>query len=105
MDVGRQESRLRGELGAEPLERAADRHARGIDRGHAEALRNIVREVRTELPFVIDAMVVLPDHWHAVWTLPPNDAASSAGPIEPWNGWSFFVRNTSLTSGLPRRWT
>jgi len=40
----------------------------------AEALRDIVRDVRTELPFVIDAMVVLPDHWHAVWTLPPNDA-------------------------------
>ena len=36
---------------------------------HADALRNIVRDVRTELLFVIDAMVVLPDHWHAVWTL------------------------------------
>ena len=42
---------------------------------HANALRNIVRVVRTELPFIIDAMVVLPDHWHAVWTLPPGDAA------------------------------
>ena len=42
---------------------------------HADALRNIVRDVRTELPFVIDAMVVLPDHWHAVWTLPPGDSA------------------------------
>jgi putative transposase len=40
----------------------------------ADALRDIVHDVRTELPFVIDAMVVLPDHWHAVWTLPPNDA-------------------------------
>ena len=42
---------------------------------HAKVLRDIVRDIRTELPFVIDAMVVLPDHWHAVWTLPPNDAA------------------------------
>lgn len=42
---------------------------------HIHALRGIVREVRTQLPFIIDAMVVLPDHWHAVWTLPPNDAA------------------------------
>ena len=41
---------------------------------HADALRDIVRDVRTELPFTIDAMVVLPDHWHAVWTLPPDDA-------------------------------
>jgi len=44
---------------------------------HAEALRGIVREVRTQLPFVIDAMVVMPDHWHAVWTLPPGDNAYS----------------------------
>jgi len=41
---------------------------------HAKALRDIVREVRTGLPFVIDAMVVPPDHWHAVWTLPPDDS-------------------------------
>src|ERR1043165_6668488 len=43
----------------------------------AGALRKIVRDVQTELPFVIDAMVVLPDHWHAIWTLPPNDAGYS----------------------------
>jgi putative transposase len=41
----------------------------------ADALRTIVRNVQTKAPFVIDAMVVLPDHWHAVWTLPPDDAA------------------------------
>lgn len=42
---------------------------------HAQALRGIVREVRAQLSFVIDAMVVMPDHWHAVWTLPPGDDA------------------------------
>jgi putative transposase len=41
---------------------------------HADALRDVVRDVRTESPFVIDAMVVMSDHWHAVWTLPPDDA-------------------------------
>jgi len=41
---------------------------------HGDALRGIVRGVRAALPFTIDAMVVLPDHWHAVWTLPPGDA-------------------------------
>jgi putative transposase len=41
---------------------------------HIDAFRNIVSDVKTKLPFVIDAMVVLPDHWHAVWTLPPGDA-------------------------------
>lgn len=42
---------------------------------HVEAFRELVRGVRREIPFVIDAMVILPDHWHAVWTLPEGDAA------------------------------
>ena len=41
---------------------------------HVNALRGIVRNVRAMLPFTIDAMVVLPDHSHAVWTLAPGDA-------------------------------
>ncbi|HVR81832.1 MAG TPA: hypothetical protein VHF02_07105 [Luteimonas sp.] len=40
-------------------------------------LRNAVRYVRTRHPFVIDAMVVLPEHIHAVWTLPTGDADHS----------------------------
>ena len=39
-----------------------------------EALRDAVRVTQSERPFEIDAMVVLPDHLHAVWTLPPGDA-------------------------------
>jgi putative transposase len=38
------------------------------------ALRKAVRETRQRFPFVIDAMVILPDHIHAVWTLPEGDA-------------------------------
>ena len=41
---------------------------------HVDALRAAFRHVRCQRPFVIDAMVVLPDHLHAIWTLPPNDA-------------------------------
>ena len=41
---------------------------------HIDILRTAVRETRTAFPFVIDAMVVLPDHIHAVWTLPEGDA-------------------------------
>lgn len=37
------------------------------------ALREVVRQARERQPFVIDAWVVLPDHIHAVWTLPPGD--------------------------------
>ena len=37
-------------------------------------LRNTVKSVRKSYPFHINAWVVLPDHMHAVWTLPENDA-------------------------------
>ncbi len=38
-----------------------------------EGLREAVRIVRHDWPFHIDAWVVLPDHIHAVWTLPDGD--------------------------------
>ncbi len=37
-------------------------------------LRQAVRTTKSERPFEIDAWVVLPDHLHAVWTLPRGDA-------------------------------
>ncbi len=36
-------------------------------------LREAVRATRADRPFHINAWVVLPDHMHAVWTLPPGD--------------------------------
>lgn len=39
-----------------------------------ETLRAAMRKVRQARPFDINAMVVLPDHLHCVWTLPPGDA-------------------------------
>ena len=39
-----------------------------------ELLRLAVATTRRDRPFTIDAFVVLPDHLHAVWTLPPGDA-------------------------------
>ncbi len=36
-------------------------------------LRHAVQRVRTLAPFRIDAWVVLPEHMHAVWTLPEGD--------------------------------
>jgi putative transposase len=41
---------------------------------YIEALRSAFRETRRRHPFTIDAMVVLPDHLHAVWTLPEGDS-------------------------------
>lgn len=40
---------------------------------YIEALRSSFTHVKQRHPFVIDAMVVMPDHLHAVLTLPQND--------------------------------
>ena len=38
-----------------------------------EILRNAFRNVRSKHPFEINAIVILPDHIHCIWTLPPDD--------------------------------
>jgi len=40
---------------------------------HIDSLRNVIRYVRTEHPFSIDAIVVLPEHLHCIWRLPKGD--------------------------------
>jgi putative transposase len=37
-------------------------------------LRSAFRSVRNSRPFTLDAIVVLPDHLHCIWTLPFDDA-------------------------------
>jgi putative transposase len=39
-----------------------------------DRLRAAFRYVRNRHPFTIDAIVVLPDHLHAIWSLPDGDA-------------------------------
>jgi putative transposase len=41
---------------------------------HVATLRAAFRVTRQERPFAIDAIVVLPDHLHAILTLPADDA-------------------------------
>jgi REP-associated tyrosine transposase len=41
---------------------------------HIDTLRIAFRETRQNHPFTIEAMVVLPDHLHVVWTMPEGDA-------------------------------
>ncbi|WP_425100399.1 REP-associated tyrosine transposase [Tropicibacter sp. S64] len=59
---------------------------------HVDVLREAVKVTRDRRPFGIDAWVVLPDHMHAVWTLPFDDANYS----ERWGAikarFSKFVR-------------
>lgn len=57
---------------------------------HADVLRAVIREVQTRHPFRTDAMVVLPDHLHAIWMLPENDK-------------DFSTRWMLIKSGFSRR--
>lgn len=41
---------------------------------HVDLLRQIFRKVKADHPFHIDAIVILPEHLHCIWTLPPEDA-------------------------------
>ena len=41
---------------------------------HIDILRNAMRKIRQSHPFDIIAMVILPDHLHAIWRLPEVDA-------------------------------
>ncbi len=54
------------------------------------ALRESIQQARSNHPFVIDAWVLLPDHMHCVWTLPPADA-------------DFSIRWSAIKRGLTRR--
>ncbi|MGN6151326.1 MAG: REP-associated tyrosine transposase [Lysobacteraceae bacterium] len=44
---------------------------------HIYALCQAFRAARITRPFVVDAIVVLPDHLHCLWTLPPGDVDDS----------------------------
>jgi putative transposase len=50
-----------------------------LDRGssllteHLSAFGEAIRQARIRKPFHVDAWIALPDHAHAIWTLPPGD--------------------------------
>ncbi len=45
---------------------------------HVDKLRKAFRIARSERPFAIDAIAILPDHLHVIMTLPDDDADFSA---------------------------
>ena len=57
---------------------------------HVAELRIAFDETRQRHPFTIDAMVILPDHLHALWTMPEGDA-------------DFATRWRLIKSGFSRR--
>ena len=40
-------------------------------------LRSVFRECLSRWPFLVDAIVLLPDHLHTIWSLPSHDASYS----------------------------
>ena len=41
---------------------------------HVGLLRNSFRIVKAAHPFIIDAIVIMPNHLHTIWTLPVDDS-------------------------------
>jgi putative transposase len=42
-----------------------------------DVLREPFRHVKQRKPFRMEAVVILPEHLHGIWTLPPEDADNS----------------------------
>jgi putative transposase len=40
---------------------------------NVELMRTAFRTVKEAHPFTVDAFVLLPEHLHCIWTLPPGD--------------------------------
>jgi putative transposase len=71
-----------------------------VDDAARRSLRAAFRIVRLRRPFKIDAIVLLPDHLHAIWTLP-------AGDFDYATRWQLIKRrftNEYLASGGTEVW-
>jgi putative transposase len=78
----------------------ADRHATTSLVANIGLLRRALRTSRRERPFLIDAVVVLPDHLHIIMTLPPDDADFS-GRLRRFK--SLFTRLVAAHDGAGER--
>jgi len=56
------------------LVNCAERQGNHLLVKNIDLLRQVFRKVKNNHPFKIDAIVVLPDHLHCIWSLPPGDA-------------------------------
>jgi REP element-mobilizing transposase RayT len=61
------------------------------------ALRMAFRVTRHERPFTIDAIVILPDHLHAIWTLPSGDSDFSGR----WRRIKAYFTHRLVAAGVP----
>jgi putative transposase len=74
----------------------ADRHSRVLVE-HVAALRDAFRLTRRERPFLVEAIVILPDHLHAIMTLPPDDADFSGR----WRRLKSHFTRRAVAAGVP----
>jgi len=68
---------------------------------HVALLREAYLSAQIAAPFTSDAMVVLPDHIHAVWTLPPGDADYSRRIGHLKSAFSRKLRRAGLVPPMP----
>jgi putative transposase len=73
-----------------------DRQAVLLEEAVRAALRQGIENARRTLPFEIEAWVLLPDHLHCLWTLPPEDHNFSAR-------WAIIKRQVSRDCSLPHQ--
>jgi len=52
----------------------AERKPLFAEQRNVATLRSAFREIQVQRPVTLEATVVLPDHLHCVWTLPPGDS-------------------------------
>lgn len=48
-------------------------HDKSLLTDHIDLLKQSIKTVKSRHPFHIDAMVILPEHLHAIWSLPNGD--------------------------------
>ena len=51
-----------------------ERHGNHLLTDNIDILRQTFRNIKTNHPFKIEAIVILPEHLHTIWTLPLGDA-------------------------------
>jgi putative transposase len=64
---------------------------------HVVSLRAAFRRTRSERPFSINAVVILPEHLHAIMTLPPGDSDFSGR----WRRIKGLFTRSVVAAGLP----
>ncbi|EWH10422.1 transposase [Catenovulum agarivorans DS-2] len=70
-----------------------------------DLLREAVRRVKQQRPFTIEAWVVLPNHLHAVWTLPEGDCDYSGRWREIKKRFRYLLSKSEMSSGTRSHFT